>query len=347
MSLEVLIRAGNLSAVADLIRSGANVNCLAPDGLTPLMIAAGLGQLETAELLLIAGASVLAVDPRAGASALHKAALSGSADVVGLLLDHGAFVDAQTPILGHTALMDAVIYGHEDVVRLLLTRGARTSIRNHWNETALDLARREALNAIALLIETKNATDASAIASATLVPAIKSGDVAQVEALIQAGASIDARLPMVGSPDDDYTPLGIAAREGHAEIVRLLISAGADPRRRVGLFGGTALHEASYFGHAQVIRVLTETHKLSGPQVTDLDPQGALNGMTPLHDAVWHGHENAARALVEAGARVDLRTHAGLTAGELAVLHGYHDLALLLSGVEEAQSVLSNPARPA
>ncbi|CAA9588258.1 MAG: hypothetical protein AVDCRST_MAG88-4357, partial [uncultured Thermomicrobiales bacterium] len=294
MTLEAAVRAGSLAAAAGLVRSGVDVNRSTPEGLTPLMVASGLGQPRMVDLLLTAGARVLAVEPRAGATALHKAALSGNPDVAGLLLDHGAFIDQQSPILGHTALMDAVVYKHGEVVRLLLERGARTAIRNHWHETALDLARRDGLDAIARLIEARDAADDDEIRAHTLVPAIKAGDLEQVERLIAAGAAVDARLPMVGSPDDDYTPLAVAAREGHADIVRALLDAGADPRRVIGLFGGTALHEAAYFGHADVVRAMTEERGRAGAQAPELDAQGALNGMTPLHDAVWHGHLEAA-----------------------------------------------------
>ncbi|WP_207482786.1 ankyrin repeat domain-containing protein [Arenibaculum pallidiluteum] len=337
-SLSAAVRAGRLAAAADLIRSGADVSRSAPDGLTPLMIASGLGQPQMVELLLTAGAQVFAVEPRAGATALHKAALSGSPDVVGLLLDHGAFIDQQSPILGHTALMDAVVYKHGDVVRLLLRRGARTAIRNHWQETALDLARRDGLDAIAGLIEARNEADAEEVGAQTLVPAIKAGDLGEVERLIAQGAPVNARLPMMGSPDDDYTPLAIAAREGHADIVRALLEAGANPRRVIGLFLGTALHEASYFGHADVVRAMTERCARAGTPASELDAQGAYNGMTPLHDAVWHGHLEAARALVEAGHPLHLRTHAGLTPRELAVLYGYSDLARFLADAEQAQA---------
>ncbi|MFS0774045.1 ankyrin repeat domain-containing protein [Sphingomonas sp. 1P08PE] len=96
---------------------------------TPLMIVSALGRAQAVALLLTAGADVLAVEPRMGATALHKAAQSGSADVLGLLLDHGAFVDQQSPVLGNTAIMDALLHKHADAVRLLLSRRARTSIR--------------------------------------------------------------------------------------------------------------------------------------------------------------------------------------------------------------------------
>lgn len=338
MTIEAAIRAGDLASAADLIRSGAEVNRAGPDGLTPLMIAAALGQPQMVDLLLTAGAQVLAVEPRAGATALHKAALSGNVDVAGLLLDHGAFVDQQTPVLGHTALMDAVVYKHDQVVRLLLRRGARPSIRNHWNETALDLAHRDGLTAIARLIEERDEAAHQEVAAQKLVPAIKAGDLDEVSALIAAGAAVNERLPMTGSPDDDYTPLAIAAREGHAPIVRALLEAGADPRRTIGLFGGTALHEASYFGHAEVVRIMTEKRARADAPAPEREPQGALNGMTPLHDAVWHGHLDAARALIDAGHALDLRTHTGLTPRQLAVHYGYDELARLLADAEHGKA---------
>jgi uncharacterized protein len=335
-AFEEAIRNSDVATAINRIRANADVNRLMPEGLTPLMIAAGLGQPQIVEILLAAGAEVLTVEPRVGATALHKAVLSGSADVSALLLNHGAFIDQQSPILGHTALMDAVIYAHRDVVALLLTRGARTSIRNHWGESALDLARRDSHKAIARLIEDRNEADDRVIRGFTLVPAIKEGNIAEVERLLAEGATVDDRLAMTGSLDDDYTPLAIAARAGEADIVRLLLKAGADPRRLIGLFRGTALHEACYFGHAEVVRALIEPRDRPGAYTPDLNAQGVLNGMTPLHDAVWQAHLEAVMVLLDAGVRLDLKSQAGLTPRQLAVLYGYDEIARLLGEMEEA-----------
>ncbi|MGF7178408.1 ankyrin repeat domain-containing protein [Azospirillum doebereinerae] len=336
MTLEQAILAADLAAVADLIRSGADVNRRGLDGLTPLMMASGFGQAQVVELLLAAGADVLAVEPRMGATALHKAAQSGNTDTIGLLLAHGAFVDQQSPVLGNTALMDAVLHKHKDAVRLLLDRGARTRIRNHWQQAALDLARSDGLDAIVRLIEAQDQADAERIRALALIAAVKEGDRGEVERLIAAGVSVDERTPLVGTPDDDYTPLGIAAREARADIVRVLLDAGADPRASIGLMKGTPLHEAAYFGHADIVRLLTEKRELAGAPRPDLDAQGPYNGLTALHDAVWHGHLDAARALVGVGARLDLTTHAGLTPREMAVLYGYEKLARLLADATQA-----------
>lgn len=335
-SLEAAIRAGDLAVAASLLRSGADANDRGSDGMTLLMIASGGGQAQMVELLLTAGADVHAVEPRMGASALHKAVQSGNADVVRFLLDHGSFIDQQSSVLGNTPLMDAVLHKHEDVVRLLLLRSAKTKLYNHWQQTALELARHDGLDVIARLIEKRAETDAEKVGALSLLRPIRTGDIGEVERLVMAGAPVNERVPIVGSLVDDYTPLGLAAHEGNADMVRVLLDAGADPRRVIGLMKGTPVHEAAYFGHAAVIKALTADCARAGTPAPELDAQGPYNGLTALHDAVWHGHMEAAQALVAAGARIDLRTHAGLTAKELAILYGYNAIADFLAEAELA-----------
>ena len=137
-------------------------------------------------------------------------------------------------------------------------------------------------------------------------------------------------MPITGTFDDDYTPLGLAVRDGHAEIVRVLLDAGADPRRTIGLMRGSPLHDAAYFGKADHIDILTSATRQGDTQV-EIDAQGPYNGLTALHDAVWHGYVDAVSSLVRAGARLDLRTHSGLTPLSLARLYGYDQIAEILS----------------
>lgn len=61
-----------------------------------------------------------------------------------------------------------------------------------------------------------------------LMLAASSGRMGALEALISAGAHIEA-------PDDyEYTPLMRAAMNGHAEVVKLLLEKGADVQKKVG-----------------------------------------------------------------------------------------------------------------
>lgn len=323
------VRNEDLTAILAHVDAGADINQADENGLTPLMIASGFGRAHVVEILLSGGANLHATEPRMGATALHKAAQSGDADVIALLLDHGAFIDQQTPTLGHTALMDAVLHKQETAVRRLLDRGAQTGLRTHYDKTALDLARADDLIEIARLLEAAQERISARAASQALMLAVQANDVEEVRQRIADGAWIDERAPMLGTLDDDYTPLGLAARDGRAEIVRALLEAGADISLLNGLMRATAGHEAGYMGHADVARLLVQ-HR-DGGRALDIDAQGAYNGYTALHDAVWHGHLAVAVVLVEAGARLDLETHAGMTARQLAISLGYDDIARLLS----------------
>lgn len=303
--------------------------------LTCLMLACVLDTTETVQHLLSAGADVHAVEARMGTTALHKAAQAGSLGAVRALLEHGAFIDQQSAAVGNTALMDATMHKHEGVVRHLLDSGARTMPRNYAGENALDLARTGGLEAIAGLIEARVESDQARIEGLLLMAAVKRDDLAEVRRLVTAGHAIDERSPKSGGTDEDCTPLGMAARMGNTRIVRALLELGADASLPNGPMKATAAHEAAYFGHASVLRVLAP-QRCDEPPVLDIDAQGDYNGMTALHDAVWHGHLEAARALVQSGAQLDLRSHAGLSPRALAELYGYGEIAEMIAIAETA-----------
>jgi uncharacterized protein len=90
-------------------------------GETALMFAARVGDLESAKLLVPAGANVNDTDAW-GVSATVLAAHSGFTDLVGFLLDHGA--DPNAAQAGFSALHEAIMRRDETMVTALLDHGA-------------------------------------------------------------------------------------------------------------------------------------------------------------------------------------------------------------------------------
>ncbi|MFC8914633.1 ankyrin repeat domain-containing protein [Streptomyces sp. NPDC057116] len=317
------VRDRDTANVAGLLAAGADPSVReTATGLTVLMIAAGQADAPTVRALIAAGADVHTADTRAGATALHKACQGGSLDVVRALVEAGAFVDAVAPTTGHTALMDALWYKYPDIAAYLLAKGASLKVYTHYGfsleqhfayELNVNTFGKDQLLEAERHLNARRADDEAAVARQELMAATADGDTERVRKLLDAGAQVDERFPVLGGFNDWHTPLLVASRDGHGEIVALLLEAGADVNAVEPTFGAVPLHKAVYNGHADI------TAQLVGRPGIDLDFQGATNGYTPLHDALWHGYEECVRILVGAGARLDLVGHDGKTPLDLAV----------------------------
>jgi ankyrin repeat protein len=116
-----------------------------------------------------------------------------------------------------------------------------------------------------------------------LLTALAFGYLNTAEALADRGAPLDnvaevaglgrledtARLLPVADSQGKHIALALAAQQGHADVVRLLLDAGEDPNR--------------------------------------YNPDGYHAHSTPLHQAVWSDHTDVVRLLVERGARLDIQ----------------------------------------
>lgn len=161
-----------------------------------LFEAASAGNVVAIARLLDAGANVDAVIPGDG-SPLIGAARAGRLDAVRLLLDHGADPDMGVPGDG-TALIVAAGEGDVDLVMLLLDRGASLDLVVPGDENAL-------------------------------IRASGNGRLDVVRRLVSRGADVNARVwaPTAPEAGEWRTPLGMARRNGHTEVVELLLAAGA------------------------------------------------------------------------------------------------------------------------
>ncbi|MEU7164134.1 ankyrin repeat domain-containing protein [Streptomyces morookaense] len=322
---EEFIRAvheGDKEAVSGFLALGADAGLReAGSGLTVLMIAAGRGNAPVVQLLLKAGSDLYTTDSRGGGTALHKAVQGGDAETVLLLLGAGAFVDAVAPTTGHTPLMDALWYKWPEVVAILLDHGAGLNLSTHYGfsmrehfayELNVNTRGKDRLLDAERLLTARTEADTAAAEAQTLMGAVVAGDLGTVRRQLAGGAEVDERFPLLNGFNDGHTPLLVACRDGHEEIARELISAGADVNTVEPVFGASPLHKAVYNGHSGITALLV------GAPGTHLDFQGITNGYTPLHDALWHGYEECARILVDAGAGLDLVGHDGKKPADIA-----------------------------
>lgn len=155
---------GDVVRIKELLSSSAQVNAVDTWGNTPLLNAAREGQVESARMLLDAGAEV---DGRGGAmTPLAAAALRGHTILVRLLIRKGARVD----VIGEnglTAIMNAVKLNQLEVARVLLEDGANTRVRDRDGQSLIGVAVHENFSEmLALLLEhgaDPNAADRSGL----------------------------------------------------------------------------------------------------------------------------------------------------------------------------------------
>jgi uncharacterized protein len=115
------------------------------------------------------------------------------------------------------------------------------------------------------------------------------------------------------------TPLKQAAAAGDAARVRALLAAGT-PADEPAHPGATPLIIASRRGHLEVMRLLLS----AGAGVNNRDD--VANEWTPLVHAIHKGQNPAARLLLEAGAQPDLPMGGGATALMFAAAYGNSEM---------------------
>jgi hypothetical protein len=210
--------------------------------------------------------------------------------------------------------------------------------------------------------------------AAALYDAIERDDAGHIRASVQSGAlGVNQSIPVPGYAEG--TPLiTVAARSGALQVLRYLLSAGADANARTPI-GETALMLASYFSspdrerggdprqrHDEAVRMLlaagagVDNHPhhytplcyaayngndtavqlllARGARVDGSAENGSTYVNTPLMMAAMQGHTSIALQLLRAGANAAVRVHGGHTAAELAAKYRHAELARLLQCAE-------------
>uniref|UniRef100_A0A3Q3R892 Uncharacterized protein n=1 Tax=Monopterus albus TaxID=43700 RepID=A0A3Q3R892_MONAL len=182
----------------------------------------------TTELLcaLLEAQATVDIKDSNGMRPLHYAAWQGKADSVLVLLRSGASVNGVS-LDGHIPLHLAAQYGHYEVSEMLLQHQSNTCLINKAKKTPLDLA-----------CEFGRVKVAQLLLSSNMVGSLLEGERKE---------PTDAAFT---------TPLHLAARNGHKDIICLLLKAGIDINKATK--SGTALHEASLYGKTEVVRLLLD-----------------------------------------------------------------------------------------
>ena len=247
-------------------------------GFTPLLFAARQGDLESASILLAAGAKTDDVAP-VGASALVVAAHSGQGAFAAMLLEKGA--DPNAAGAGYTALHAAVLRGDLVLVNALLARGANPNAPIAKGTPSRYYSKDWALSASSL------------VGATPLWQAARYGDVPIMRALVAAGAN-----PKYASADGSTILIvAVGANSGY----------GTGDRRERYLGPGDIAptpeenERVTYAAAAAALEMGADVNATN---------QG---GDTALHVAATQALDSVARLLVEKGANLEAKNKRGLT----------------------------------
>ncbi|CAG5118104.1 unnamed protein product, partial [Candidula unifasciata] len=221
---------GRAHLVQKFIEHGIDVNWVSSvHAYSPIHVASQ-GKPEVVQLLIDADCDLTVVDLR-GSTAVHHAAMKGHADIIQMLVDAGADINAQDKN-GWSPLHCAAYYAQLRAVEVLLRNKADTSIVNKDGRSALVEAARS-----------KNYQDERIL-----------GEIAR--RLIEAGSDVHLRCADLG--EADFTGLMFASYHNHIEVGRAFIEGSCDLNCASCFTRWTALHWAADCDNAQMVTLLLE-----------------------------------------------------------------------------------------
>uniref|UniRef100_A0A673J3E1 Caskin-2 n=1 Tax=Sinocyclocheilus rhinocerous TaxID=307959 RepID=A0A673J3E1_9TELE len=186
-------------------------------------------------------------------SALHHAALTGTTDLLSLLLEAQATVDIKDSN-GMRPLHYAAWQGKADSVLMLLRAGASVNGASQDGQIPLHLAAQYGHYEVSemLLQHQSNPCTVNKAKKTPLDLACEFGRLKVTQLLLSSNMVV----ALLEGNSRDNTPLHLAARNGHKDIIRLLLKAGIDINRTTK--SGTALHEAALYGKTEVVQLLLD-----------------------------------------------------------------------------------------
>ncbi|XP_043406316.1 ankyrin repeat and SOCS box protein 15 isoform X1 [Chelonia mydas] len=213
--------------VSLLLKNGGNVHLKDGYGVTPLGVAAEYGHCDVLEHLIHKGGDVHALADD-GASVLFEAAGGGNPDCIALLLEYGGSGNVPNRA-GQLPIHKAAYEGHYLSLKYLIPVTSKIAIQRSGLSPIHSAADGQNVQCLELLIE--NDFDVNTLLAehisenydderkTALYFAVSNNDILCTEVLLKAGADPN---------EDPLNCLLVAVRAGNHEIVRLLLSYGAN-----------------------------------------------------------------------------------------------------------------------
>jgi len=360
--LSAAAAAGNTDILTYLLAHNVRPNEAPANTRLPLLAAAANGQVAAADLLLKAGADVMAVEKGTTKNALHLAAESGQAAMVQRLLEAGIPIDTPDAYRKQTALWWALSKMQVPAALVLIERGAKvnTSWGNSFGDEPVAVQALRCKDTVLLdklLAAGLDLTVHDAYGRTLLHTAVGEGNLPATQWLLAHGANVNEETKA------GMTPLFFAQTP---EIADVLLAKGAtftNAKRTCSLAQqvntlamlrwctahGVNLDEPNADG-VTALFALAGTEYLLRPKTDTTDmiayllQQGAnpnartKSGMTPLANAAQRGIPDAVGLLLDKGADPNIADNTGATPLLNAVTSA--------KGSEKAKLLLARGAKP-
>ncbi len=324
--LMIACQYGDASILDTLLSAGADVHVTRDDGIMPLSLCAGSAPTSMLARLIAAGAEVDHVDSR-GQTPLMWAAAHGRIDNLQLLLKHGALINRASNT-GFTPLLFALKSGDPQAPIAVLAAGGNADYVAPDGTSVVQMAmyQKDYGFAARLIERGANLTAFDRNGNSLLHAAVLANQPSLVKLLLAKGADANALTgpsQVTKRFEVNFTsaryevppkpPLILAAESGVADVMQVLVDAGADATFRLP-DGKNIVLVAASSGKLAALALALQLQ----PDVNTT----TVDGQTPLHLLVASNASPETGAmmklLADKGARADIKNHAGKTPADFA-----------------------------
>ena len=308
-----------------------NVQLELTGGLVPLEAASLFGQLSIVKKLIARGANPNRKSPGVGSTALDLAAYGGQLRIVRFYVEECGMDPDIRDNENASPLLWAFNRGHEDVAAYLMEHGApidveavKTDTKKIAWTTVTEAVRGGNLRLVEFVYQKMHfspdqeteigATPLGVACQKGNSDQANSGHLSIAEALLGVGATVDGLRP-------DWRPLILATSTCFTEMMKLLLSRGANPD--IAASGrNTPLHSAASLATSLPTRILLKSH--ANPNIVDESTN------SPISCAAANGRDEIVEVLLDGGADPELCGEDGWTALQFAADDGDPAITRLL-----------------